>query len=327
MAALEQSRDEIFTSFADNMQLVLTKLKETVFKAMSFEATKLAACFTSPPPPSAQECQSLLSSVEMKTITLVSFYYSLPKECGLALRKHTRNLVIDLVEGIKELSLRIKSANYQGSEEQLQSTGAVWASCDTIQTAAKNNKDATLKELKAVGGLVKDAVEELNEAKNSDGSSAGGLDELEFLLSGGQQPTDHEDDAVWSDQDRAVVHPCLGLANACKACVKKVSEAIKKNGKHEEMVHISQLDHIYELSEEISPNLDELVSCLYAPMRYAVVRANASLVSEVLHKILGASRESHFVRDEDSQWLDFLEKAVDHNVDQIKNITKSGAQR
>ena len=58
-----------------------------------------------------------------------------------------------------------------------------------------------------------------NQAKNTDGSSGGGLGGLDFLTFGGQD-LGGQGDAVWSEQDKAVIHPCLGLANACKACLK-----------------------------------------------------------------------------------------------------------
>eukprot|EP00057_Strongylocentrotus_purpuratus_P019912 XP_011674386.1 PREDICTED: cyclin-D1-binding protein 1 homolog isoform X2 [Strongylocentrotus purpuratus] len=348
MAAKSRSTDEVFRSFGENLQLVVDKLRENVpprdatdfnlaeywtkmemvFKAMSFEATKLAMCFASPPVPSPEECQSLMSSVEMKTVALVSLYYGLPKEQGVTLRKRTRNLVIGVVESIKELAENIKRAGYK-SEDQLKSTGAVWASCDIFHSSAKNNKEAVLKELKSTSGLVKDAFEELNEAKDTNGSSVDGMG---FMMTDDEPELDQEEEAVWSDQDKAVIHPALGLANACKACVKKVTEAINRSGKSVEMVHINELDEVVEIADEISPDLDELVSCLYAPMNYTVIRANASLMAEVLHKLLNMVRASHIVTTDDpkidnSKWLDFLAKAIDHNVDQIKNITKEEIPR
>lgn len=55
-------------------------------------------------------------------------------------------------------------------------------------------------------------------------------------------------------------------------------------------------------------------------------------MAEVLHKLLNMVRASHIVTTDDpkidnSKWLDFLAKAIDHNVDQIKNITKEEIPR
>lgn len=55
-------------------------------------------------------------------------------------------------------------------------------------------------------------------------------------------------------------------------------------------------------------------------------------MAEVLHKLLNMVRASHIVitddpKIDDSKWLDFLAKAIDHNVDQIKNITKEEIPR
>ena len=84
------------------------------------------------------------------------------------------------------------------------------------------------------------------QAKDTNGSSVDGMG---FMMTGDEPELDQEEEAVWSDQDKAVIHPALGLANACKACV-KVS--------HEVCLSLSYFcDNIYTsliISECHSPN-------------------------------------------------------------------------
>ena len=55
-----------------------------------------------------------------------------------------------------------------------------------------------------------------------------------------------------------------------------MSAAVKSNGQWEDVNKIAQLDDIADIVEEVSPLVDEMVSCLYAPMRHSVVRTNVS---------------------------------------------------
>lgn len=51
------------------------------------------------------------------------------------------------------------------SQELLSSTGSVWAACERLEAAPKDNKEAVLAEIQAEMDLVKDALEELAEVQ------------------------------------------------------------------------------------------------------------------------------------------------------------------
>ena len=51
------------------------------------------------------------------------------------------------------------------SDSQLRSTGNVWERCDVFKTLPRNNQDAVLVGMRATGGLVKDALEEIEEVR------------------------------------------------------------------------------------------------------------------------------------------------------------------
>lgn len=60
-------------------------------------------------------------------------------------------------------------------------------------------------------------------------------------------------DTYWSEEDKQVIAPCLGLLKAAKACLKKVSEAVKNHGKVDTLQNITQLDDLGDVTNEISP--------------------------------------------------------------------------
>ncbi|XP_033625934.1 cyclin-D1-binding protein 1 homolog [Asterias rubens] len=330
--------DNIFETFLENLDLVVSKLKEedsprptssdfsleefwkklgAVFESVSAEATKLALWFSKPPLPKPTECQSLIASVEMSAIALVSVFYGLPKEKGLTLRKGTRQTVIGAIEGIRSLAHQIKQDHYQSSDSQLRSTGNVWERCDVFKTLPRNNQDAVLVGMRATGGLVKDALEEIEELQAMDGESQGGWEDLDRIS--GEPSSDSQES--WNPQDKALLPPCTGLVKASRSCIKKVSSTLKANGQWEEAESIAQLDDLGEISQRISPAVDEMVMCLYPPIRHADVRQNANKLAEVLLQLLSRAKTSHITKDEDSTWLTFLSKAVDHNLEKITQLT------
>ena len=57
-------------------------------------------------------------------------------------------------------------------------------------------------------------------------------------------------DSYWSEEDQELIIPCLALARASKACLKKIRLSVAENGKKD---HVAQLDDIVDISDEISP--------------------------------------------------------------------------
>ncbi|XP_022091932.1 cyclin-D1-binding protein 1 homolog isoform X2 [Acanthaster planci] len=288
------------------------------FESLSAEATKLALWFSKPPLPKPEECQSLIASVEMSTIALVSVFYGLPKEHGLMLRRATRHTVMGAVEGIRNLAKRIKQDHYHSSDSQLHATGNVWERCDAFKTLPRNNKDALLSAVSNVRGLVNDAVDELKELQETGGGPEG-WDDLGLIAGAPSGDTNMQEG--WSEHDRMLLPPCSGLLKASASCVKKVSGAVQAHGQWKENWLVAQLDDLGEIAERISPAADDLVMCLYAPIRQQDVRQNANKLAEVLLSLLDQTKTSHVVKEADNSWLTFLSKAVDHNLEKITQLT------
>lgn len=333
--------DNLFDSFIENVQLVIDKLKDEdstrepspdftlesywsrldiALKAMSAETSKLALWFSKPPLPKVSECLSLLDSVQRVSLAIVSAYYGLPKEQGLCLRKCVRTIVVDVMSGVQTLAKIIKQENYQCSPGLLQSTGTVWEACESFANLPRNNSQAVWKNIRSTSELVKDALEELEEARETEGGGGSGWDDLDQVLN----RVDLDNDSnlgSWSDRDLAVLPPVIGLIKATRSCLKKISSAVKTNGQWGDEHSIAQLDDVADIVGQISPQVDEVVSCVYPPMQHGVVRTNANHLSGVLLQLLSRAKSSHLCKPEDSQWLTFLDHAINHNLEQITNLT------
>ncbi|XP_071823544.1 cyclin-D1-binding protein 1 homolog [Apostichopus japonicus] len=343
-SSLHKNLDNVFKSHIGNLNDVLDKLKEddsaramapgfkleevlskidAALKSLSFDATKLAMVFKQPPLPKPEDCNQMLAGAEGRIIVLVSLFYGIPKESGVTLRKALKKVCLSVVSGLHELLQRIMSDRYQSSQELLSSTGSVWAACERLEAAPKDNKEAVLAEIQADMDLVKDALEELAEAQNSDGEGMDDfMDDLEAAISGDEPNPFQAPRRGRMDREKAVLIPVSGLTKACKNCLKKCRGAVKVNGRITSAEEIGQLDKIVEASSKISPHLDELVSGVYPPVGMASLQTNAIQLTEVMHDVLDKTQGSHVCSEGDLQWIHFLHKAINHNLEQLQNITK-----
>uniref|UniRef100_A0A8C5R3C3 Cyclin D1 binding protein 1 n=1 Tax=Leptobrachium leishanense TaxID=445787 RepID=A0A8C5R3C3_9ANUR len=290
------------------------------FKATSQEATKISLAFSKPPVPSEVGCQQLSEGLLNAVLAIATLYYSLPKVQGITLRKAVREAAADVINGTVQLVDVILNSRMQSlSQAQLASTGSVWEACDQWEQLPKDNLSAVLALASGYLDVVKDAIDEVEQA------AASGDDPYNDVLD------DDEDDAegrgnqdtYWSEVDRRLLAPCLGLMKASKACLKKLLGALKAHGKVDTSEHVAQLDDLADATQEISPSVDELALSLYPPMNHAAVRLNAAKLSSVLKKVLEITRASHISAEEVPSWVQFLDGAVDHNMEKIKNLTQN----
>ncbi|XP_043351842.1 cyclin-D1-binding protein 1 isoform X6 [Dermochelys coriacea] len=312
--------------------LVLPPLTETVpnvltplncslgqtFKATSQEATKLSLAFSRPPLPSAEDCQKLSEGVQNAVLAAATVYYWLPKGQGTTLRKMVRDATAEVVEGMIQLTDVILSTPLQSlSQEQLISTGSIWEACEQISHLPQDNHAAVLSAMAAYLGVVRDAVEEMEQAQGEDQDPYSDIMEDEELGSRGNR------DTYWSEADRKLLGPCMGLMKASKACLKKLLGTVKVHGKADTPEQVAQLDDLADITNEISPSIDELALSMYPPMNQLAVRLNAAKLASVLKKVLEITKASHVCHPSEENWVQFLTGAVDHNMDKIKDFTQS----
>ncbi|CAH1779027.1 unnamed protein product [Owenia fusiformis] len=331
----------IFDNFIVNLQLVIDQLKDgetervdtgqfnhvaywerldKVVKALSGECTKFCMAYSKPPLPSNQDCESLITRVQNAILALVSAYYALPKTQGITVRKRTKEFVYGIVVAVKELIDTIRNEGPDGSQKQLQSTGAVWEKCEEFHALAKTNQQAVQEVVQDTIGLVKDALEELEEAMQEETEGRwGDMDDL--LEAEGQMAPDNED--TWTDADKTLLAPCLGLVKASKLTLNKINVAVKTNGDCSTELNISQFDDLVDITKTISPNVDDFVSVLYAPMQHLTVRLNAEKLAVTIKNLLELSRHMHINKEDDQHWVEFLQTAAAHNLEKIQGLTDS----
>ncbi|XP_072917711.1 cyclin-D1-binding protein 1 homolog [Hemitrygon akajei] len=301
-----------------DMEFFWKTLGECV-KAVSQEATKLSLAFSKPPLPSEQDCQKLTSEIQKSILNLSSVYYWFPKSQGLTLRRLIRDATIDVVEGVIQLLNVILNTPLQSlSQDQLISTGGVWEACDRFVKIPKDNHAAVLSLMSSYLVIVEDALEEMKQAQHTENA-----DPFSDIFEDDESHLRENRDTYWSEEDKQVMAPCFGLLKAAKACLRKVSGAIKNHGKVDTLQSITQLDDLGDVSSEISPSVDELVLSLYPPMNYITVQTNAAKVASVLNKALEITKSSHVCPESENNWLHFLSGAIDHNMDKVKDLTQN----
>lgn len=286
-------------------------------KAVSQEATKLSLAFSKPPLPSQQDGEKLADSILKSVLTLSTVYYWLPKSQGISLRRQVRDATVEVLEGVTQLVEVILSSPLQSlSQEQLTSTGSVWSACDQFTQLPQDNKAAALVVLSEQIGVVKDAIEEIEQALSE------AHDPFNDVLAddqGGEEPRGNQD-TYWSEKDRQVIGPCQGLMKASAACLRKLNSAVKANGDVSTSQNLAQLDDLADISKEISPGVDDLALCLYPPMDYSGVENNACKLAALLKKVLDIIRSSHVCGESQLTWVQFLDGAVDHNLQKTKDL-------
>uniref|UniRef100_A0A3B1KJI5 Cyclin D-type binding-protein 1 n=1 Tax=Astyanax mexicanus TaxID=7994 RepID=A0A3B1KJI5_ASTMX len=286
-------------------------------KATSQEATKLSLAFSKPPLPSEQDCEVLAESIQKSILALSTIYYWLPKSEGITLRKLVREATVEVLDGVVQLLEILLSSPLQSlSQEQLTSTGGVWAACDQFAQLPRDNRTAVLHVLSSYVGMVKDALEEMNQALSEEQDPFNDVldDDEDDLDARGNQ------DTYWSQSDRQLISKCLGLIKASGACLRKLSSAVNKNGKVDTPHSVTQLDDLADITREISPGVDDLILSLYPPIDCSAVDQNVCKLAAILRKTLEITRSCHVCLEADVAWVQFLEGAVDHNLQEVKSL-------
>lgn len=286
-------------------------------KAVSQEATKVSLAFSKAPLPSVPDAERISDSVMKSVLTLSTVYYWLPKSQGVTLRRQVRDATVEVLEGLAQLlDVIICTPLHSLSQEQLTSTGTVWSSCERFETMPKDNKAALLLVISRELGVIKDAIEEMEEALSE--AQDPFADVLDDIIEGAE-PRGNQD-TYWSEQDRRVMGPCQGLMKAAAACARKSAAAVKTRANVSTPQNLAQLDDLADVTGDISPGVDDLALSLYPPMDHAAVENNASKLATILKKVLGIVRSSHVCGESELSWVQFLDNAVEHNLQKTKDF-------
>ncbi|KAK3085437.1 hypothetical protein FSP39_003292 [Pinctada imbricata] len=280
-----------------------------LFKAMSHEATKFSMAFSSEPCPKGEALVSLVSSMEKSVLAFVSVFYGLPKSQGLHLWRSTQRAVIQVLEDLCSL-VKVVIEFGAGTQDQLKSTGMVWEDADLFPSLPKDNKEAISAQAKSNLSLVADALTEIEEAADSDSP----MDEMLLGLDG----ISEENDDTWSEDDKTLLAPCLGLIKVTKTLIKKTEHAARKNGQCVTQGQIQELDDVGEVISRLSPSVDDFILSLYPPLDRSNMQEHANQLFTLHGKLLDLLRKSHFTTEDDEKWVNFLFKANNHNWEKIQ---------
>lgn len=260
---------------------------------VSTEATTLTVVFSRLPLPSPQETQRFCEQVHAAIKAIIAAYYSLPKDQGTTLRKLVRSATLDIVDGMAQLVEMLYVTPTQ-SPENLISYNSVWDACQKVPKIPRDNKAAALSVLTKSVNLVKDAHEEMEQAVEECDPYCGLLNDIEEDNSDNHGDEEgilgcpNNQDSYWSEEDQELIIPCLALVRASKACLKKIRLSVAENGKKDQ---VAQLDDIVDISDEISPSVDDLALSIYPPVCHLTVRLNAAKLVSVLEKALEITKQ------------------------------------
>ncbi|XP_043088157.1 cyclin-D1-binding protein 1 homolog isoform X2 [Puntigrus tetrazona] len=221
-------------------------------KSVSQEATKLSVMFSKPPLPSEEGCVKIAESVQKSVLTLTTVYFWLPKSQGISLRKTVRDATTGVLDGLAQLlEVVLSSPGESLSQEQLMSTGGVWAACDRFNQLPRDNRGAVLGVLASCVGLVKDASEEMEQALSE------AQDPFREVLDDEEDEEDEgargDRDTDWTESDRQLIARCQGLMKASGASLRKLSTAVRNNGTPDREENVSQLDDLADAARDVSP--------------------------------------------------------------------------
>ncbi|EHH63023.1 hypothetical protein EGM_15909, partial [Macaca fascicularis] len=310
-----------------NREMFWRRLNEAAV-TVSREATTLTTVFSQLPLPSPQESSNFLSTFYTHARRFVFFAaYSLGLATGITLRKLVRGATLDIVDGMAQLMEVLSITPTQSPENNdLISYNSVWVACQQMPQIPRDNKAAALLMLTKNVDFVKDAHEEMERAVEECDPYSGLLNDTDENNSDNHNDEDDvlgfpsNQDLYWSEDDQELIIPCLALVRASKACLKKIRILVAENGKKDQ---VAQLDDIVDISDEISPSVDDLALSIYPPMCHLTVRINSAKLVSVLKKALEITKASHVTPQPEDSWIPLLINAIDHCMNRIKELTQS----
>ncbi|XP_034251717.1 cyclin-D1-binding protein 1 homolog [Thrips palmi] len=265
------------------------------------EVAKLTLVLTQPPKPTVSIAQNIVNGVEAAWTTLLSSSRRSPPK-GALLRKELRNAVLRIGEALATLLKALKEAE-NGSE--LQMTGRVWEACTAMEKVPRDNLAATRSLLAKEELLLTDALQEIEE---------------ELKCSRLSENDDVDNSANWTNQEKELLNPCVGLVRTARASIKKVGEAVRLKGHCRDSTGAEQLDRLAVAAEKLSPAVDTFVASIYPPMNKCSVSSTALAVVTVVREFLELARQCDVTGESDSEWLSFLLRAVDHNNNKVQPL-------
>lgn len=276
---------------------------------LAFEANKLSLAWVQPPPPPTADLLAMGAGLEAAAVALLAHLHTFPRALGSLVSSGlaavaTAALVAarELVQGMADTVGAKFAAN---SHPVLQAFARVTERCEAVKTVHRTNRAAALAALGEQLGLLKDAVGELEEAR-ADG----------FMEAFGEEEGVEEQ---WGEEDKLIINPCMGLMKTSVVTVKKVMGSVRAAGR-EEGEGVGELDGVVEGARRLSPLVDDLALSLYPPLACAEAKGAADRLVMELQATLAALPALHFMAGPEAAWLDFVARAVVHNMAELQRV-------
>ncbi|XP_060089484.1 cyclin-D1-binding protein 1 [Heteronotia binoei] len=272
----------------------------------------------------SQDLELLSGEAERAVLAAAAVYQGLPEDRGRTLRRAVGAAVGEVAEGLLRLTdaLHLLLASPSAEQQRRVATGGVWEACERAAALPRDPPAAVASALASCLAVVGDALREMEQALVEGGGPYQDVpeeeEEEEEVAPRGNR------EVCWSEADRRLLDPCVGLVKAAKACLKKILGAVKALGKADTAEQVAQLDDLADAAGDVSPSVDELVLSIYPPVNQLTLRLNAAKLAAVLKKMLEVTWASHVCVPSEESWVQFLSGAVDHNMDKIKELTQGG---
>jgi len=276
-----------------------------ISQKLGFEANKITIMWTNKPVPSPDDMVAVCSALELACVSLLNVFYSFPVSEGQTVLRILKSTVTDILESCVSFSTVLQSSvGVTYSEQQrhplVVECGMLLRKCDSMNEMPRNNRLAAVQAIHEEAKTIKDALRELDEARTNEGF----LDEF-------------EEDQTWTEADKLIMNPLLGMIKTAGALTKKTMDSIKKDSTC--VQDSSVYDTIVQQFSRVSPQVDDLALSLYPPLHWEEAKEQAWQLKNILEEIL-TQLEEVLTAEENHQWIDFINKAVAHNAAEIQRI-------
>lgn len=293
--------------------------KETHWKKMdlcceliSKECTKMALAFSKPPLPSKKDSSQLLQGVAKAVDMLLAWYKCFPLSEGKILHNSLDTCILNILTSVATFT--DTTLNLPKNNQTLISTGSVWEHCEQFKKLPFDNMLAAIQFIDSSYNLITDAINEIKETLIEYEEEQ--LNDIDY-----DDDDDCIDDTKWTEEDKKLIKPVIGLLMASKGLLKKSKFALNKfvaaNSINHNETDLLILDHL----GNVSPCVDELVMVMYPPVdKEEVLDQGNGLVDTLCKTLLFLKNSSFGSTEENKSWIEFIQKAVHHNIGLLKDL-------
>lgn len=304
----------------------------SVSKKISHHCTKLCLALTKPPMPSDSDLSGMLSPVKQCVGELSNLAGLLPPCCGRELKSEVTAASLSLVRSIIGLLSLVEKQDIQQLESAYhRMTGMAWDECRALESLPRTNTHAVQQALTAQASTVEDALAEITEALEGDGSGWNCF-QMPCQEGGSDDSDGGEEEATWSERDKERLKPAVNIVKGIKLLYKRSLEALAASTSSLAVEEITpencslwhRLDEVREQLQSLPERVDDLVLAMYPPVNYDNLRKNSEeTVSQTL-SALSSLQQSRAGSEATAQHLSFLVTALTHNRDQLNRDHAAG---